>query len=226
MNANYADFGDARPAPQRTSVLAILCLIFGIICVPGFGILGLFFGVGAIVAINASRGRVSGLGLAITGIVFSLIASVLWIGLGLGMMQAKNVVEQQIDELIVAAYAADVDAAKEILNDKADAAITAEMCTAFTTAVDARVGKWSGFPEGFFKFFGRFGKLAPAQQQAEAQGYLAGGTAWPGEFANGPALLIIQFDTVTPGEWLKGEISNLGVMTNDGKVDWLIPQTP
>ncbi|MCW5754852.1 MAG: DUF4190 domain-containing protein [Phycisphaeraceae bacterium] len=222
----FADFGAPLSVRERTSVMAILSMVFGIICVPGFGLVGLILGIGAIVGINSSRGRLGGTGLAVAGIAFSLLACIVWVGMGLGLMQAKKVIEQDLEHLMTSVYAVDLDAARTVLDEPSHALLTEDACKTFTAAIDARLGRWTGFPQGFWKFFGGFGALNEANKHAERLGLLTDATAWPAEFERGNALLIVHFTTLTPGKWLKGHVRNIGVITNDGQVDWLLPRTP
>ena len=88
--------------PERTSPLAILGLVFGILgfCTAGLlGVVGLILGIVAIVGINKSQGRLGGSGLAIATIVvsaFSLVVGcailpgLLLPALGKARMTAQN----------------------------------------------------------------------------------------------------------------------------------------
>ncbi len=86
------EFGDEIALePRRTSVMAILSLVCGLVCVvPGIGVLATIFGITSLVGINRSRGRVGGTGLAITGIVLGLLFSMIWIGILYAARQARE----------------------------------------------------------------------------------------------------------------------------------------
>lgn len=74
---DYDDRDSARP-PEKNSGQATAALVFGLIslCLPVFipAILGLVLGILALRGIAASRGRLGGRGLAITGIVISCVS--------------------------------------------------------------------------------------------------------------------------------------------------------
>lgn len=73
-----ADVADEYVGEQRLSLMALFSLIFSLICfVPGAGLVGALLGIGGLVSIGKSRGRLTGKGLAITGLVLGLILSVL-----------------------------------------------------------------------------------------------------------------------------------------------------
>lgn len=77
-----------KPLPSQTSVLAIFSIIFGFLsllfsCLAG--IIGVTLGVISLIRINKSNGAMSGRGLAITGIIMSIVMS-MFSGLLLGML--------------------------------------------------------------------------------------------------------------------------------------------
>jgi hypothetical protein len=73
------------PAVLRTNGLAVAALVLGIVsfflCYAGFltGILGTIFGIVALVQINRDRQTQGGQGMAITGVILSPLALVLWL---------------------------------------------------------------------------------------------------------------------------------------------------
>ena len=103
---------------QRTSVMAILSLVFGLLCVPGFGILGAIFGIAALFGISGSRGRVTGKGLAIAGLVVSLLVSALWLGAAYAGMKTwgffKNSMIGPMDKTMLAIQTGDGVGARQM----------------------------------------------------------------------------------------------------------------
>ena len=77
MSGGYDEYA----GPERTSALAVLSLILSLACcIPGLGLLGAGLGVGALIGISGSRGRVGGKGLAVAGIIVGILVSVAWVG--------------------------------------------------------------------------------------------------------------------------------------------------
>ena len=78
----------AKPVQSKLSIMALLSIIFGFLslifsCLAG--IIGVILGIVALVRINGSQGRISGAGLAITGIILSVMLSMIS-GVLLGML--------------------------------------------------------------------------------------------------------------------------------------------
>jgi hypothetical protein len=65
------DYGAPPPPPPKTSILAILSLVFAFCCQP----VGFVLGIVAMILIGRSQGRVGGMGLAIAGTVVSGVMS-------------------------------------------------------------------------------------------------------------------------------------------------------
>jgi hypothetical protein len=81
---SYDDDQLARRAPSKTSGLAIASLVCGLlVCLPCLpAILGIILGIMGLSTIGQSRGRLRGQGLAIAGIVTSVLAGLLWLVAG------------------------------------------------------------------------------------------------------------------------------------------------
>lgn len=234
QDPGFAHFGADRPPPQRTSVLAILSLVFGILCVPFFGVLGLGFGVGALVGIKASRGRVGGTGLAVAGIVISLIACALWVGLFIGAAQVATRFASEAKEMTVALQNRDEAVLKGYLAPGAAANLTPETMERFSRALNEHVGAFDRGPKGLMEYGTWTTEMAPADAAAKAKGLLEKGMPIPMRFEKGKGLLIIEFDAsgmsmnfsmkrADPKEG--GHVTNIAVVTPDGKITRLF-ETP
>jgi len=126
--------------PRRTSILAILSLVLGLICcIPGLPELGVLTGILAVVLIGSSGGRVGGRGLAIAGIFVGLVSSALQVLVLLGMFQAAKqfAVYGEIMEKLAAG---DQSGFVAEFDPSVQADITTERFEAFASEVEAEWG--------------------------------------------------------------------------------------
>ena len=121
-----SDFGSPTGVgqePERTSILALLSMVSSLICcIPGLSILGTFMGIGALISIGGSGGRVGGRGMAWTGVIVGILVSMLWLGVALGgasMWSSVKGMLQQIGEKFVAIESGDYDTARQVLTTEA-----------------------------------------------------------------------------------------------------------
>lgn len=217
--------------PERTSVLAVLSLILGIVCVPFFGIVAVFLGVMALFGIKASRGRVSGSGLAVTGIILGVVFSLLWggcagmIGFGGNMMIKK--VAPAVGTIITSAQAGDVDAVKSGLSPSAASRVTPEAVEAFRVAVDSELGAFKRSPDSLGELGGQMWDLFAAMGSSgnsNPMGTHSNAMPFPLEFEKGWALVIIPIDQQggTPGSTTI-PVGNVIVLTSTGGEIVLVP---
>lgn len=232
----YSDFGDGSPrAAERTSVLSILSLVFGLLfCVPFLGLLGVLMGLGAVVGITRSGGRVSGMPLAVLGIVFGLIASVLWVGGVYGATQMMQGVTAGITQSIQTIERGDPDEVRAIFHQDLRDEVTAERLDAFRDEYTDKLGAFRGGPSGILQYMAWLGEaeqqMNQAMQEMERHGYAA--FPVPAEFENGRVVVMIGLrpngnqDTdlraLSRGEWLRGSVGNIAIVTMDGDVIWFI----
>lgn len=228
------DFAQGDPGeyaydqPQRTSVLAILSLVLSLICfLPLLGVLGILFGVFALVGIGSSGGRVKGTGLAIAGIVIGLIVSVLWTGAGF----AINSGLQQFPKFAAVMTEVEngsLDTARSYMTPSSRALATDEAFEAFRAAYQAELGSFQSAPSGAIELFEAYAEIGPAMQTINQgtpyQGQLI---PIPGRFDNGNGLVILVFDAAAQQTGpTQGPLNrNLGVMTTSGTTFWLIEPT-
>lgn len=126
--------------PRRTSVLAIISLVLGLICcIPGLPELGVLTGIFAVVLIGGSGGRVGGRGLAIAGIFVGLLSTALQVLVLLGMFQAAKqfAVYGEIMEKLAAG---DQTGFVSEFDPTVQAEITDERFEAFASEVEAEWG--------------------------------------------------------------------------------------
>jgi hypothetical protein len=217
--------------PERTSVLAVLSLILGIVCVPFFGIIAVFFGVMALFGIKASRGRVSGTGLAVTGIVLGIVFSLLWggcvgmVGFG-GNMMIKQVAPA-VGTIITSAQAGDIDAVKSGLSSSSASRVTPEGLEAFRSAVESELGAYKGAPDSLGELIEQWGELFGAMGSSgnsNPMGNYSNAMPIPFEFEKGWALVIVPVDqTAGPSSAGVIPVQNVIILTPSGGEIVLVP---
>lgn len=217
--------------PERTSVLAVLSLILGIVCVPFFGIIAVFFGVMALFGIKASRGRVSGTGLAVTGIVLGIVFSLLWggcvgmVGFG-GNMMIKQVAPA-VGTIITSAQSGDIDAVKSGLSSSAATRVTPEGLEAFRSAVESELGAYKGAPDSLGELIEQWGELFGAMGSSgnsNPMGNYSNAMPIPFEFEKGWALVIVPVDqTAGPSNAGVIPVQNVIILTRSGGEIVLVP---
>lgn len=225
--ANYpqerARMGIEEEPAERVSVLAVLSLISAVICcIPGLGVLAVILGVGAMIGIRKSRGRVSGMGLAALGTLLGLIVSVVWAGVGLGAGQAfhyySNTIAPAGGSILRAADAGDLSSVKGQLTSDAINDLTDEDFALFGEALRAEYGDFSGTPATFKELIDNISRGASAWQ-AMGQGKQGGSThegiPIPLDFDGGSTFGLFTIDPASGGGAVV--FSDAGVMLPDGR---------
>lgn len=188
---------DINWGPERTSIVAIIALVFALPCfIPGFGIIASLLAVFALVGIAGSKGRVGGTGLAIAALVIGLFGTALWTALGYGAWQAMSFFDKQIvgSTAIVMTEIKDGEWDKvkgRFVPTSADK-LTPEMFEAFRAGYREKFGEFEGAPSGLMDIIDGYSKLGPLMGNLKnpPQNTLP----LPLRFANGPALLMLEFD--------------------------------
>lgn len=216
--------------PPRTSILAVLSLICGIVCIPGLGVLAVLMGIGALVGISGSGGAKKGKGLAVTGLILGLIASVGW-GLSVWAMSAamgimKNQGVAVVERGFAAIEAGDWNAARGELSVAAATLATDDVLDAFRTQYQTSAGAWVGSPTGgWLEFFGAYGQIQPAMQSYQQRhGGFQNAFPMPMEFANGWMLVVAVIDP--KGGANQMPVGNIIVVEPDGTEIHLLPTGP
>lgn len=251
----YAQFGqqggkfgqeDFEPLPTRTSILAVISLVLGIIavipgicCIPGPGAIAVILGGISALLIGRSLGRLSGMGLAITGIVLGLLASVFSVFVLIGVSSINHEVGAQFFKPAAATLkqleAGDVATFRKSLTPGANAKITDEQILDFVARYQTALGSFQSAPEDIIDVVRGFMKLAQVQNQANQQLGQRGQNfiPIPAEFSRGRGLVVVLFEPTmmgmsktpasTPGATATlGPIAlNFGILTLDGKEIWL-----
>lgn len=167
MDANpYAagnDF-DAYDDTRRTSVLAVFSLVLSLVCcIPGLGLLGAGCGVGALVGIGTSRGRVGGKGLAIAAIVVGVLVSLAWVA---GYYGVKVAFEQMLttsQKIVSSIESGDYDAARGALAPPLDGMSDGDFA-AFAAAYRAELGSYKSGPDTLGAYIQMFTDPLVSQQ--------------------------------------------------------------
>lgn len=216
--------------PPRTSILAVLSLICGIVCIPGLGVLAVLFAVGALVGIGGSAGRKKGKGLAITGLLLGLVASVGWgltaWGFSAMMKIMKNAGVAVVDRTFAAVEAGDWDGARGELSPGAATLATDEVLADFRSRYQDAVGTYSGSPQGgWMEFFQAYGEIQPAMQSySQRHGGFQNAFPMPIRFDSGSALVIAVIDQ--RGGATQMPVGNIVVVKPDGTEIHLFPPGP
>lgn len=188
---------DVNWGPERTSILAILALVFALPCfIPGVGIIASLLAVFALVGISSSKGRVGGTGLAIAALILGLFSTALWTALGYGAIQAVSFFNNQIvgSTAIVMTEIRDGEFDKvrgHFVQSAADQ-LTNERLETFREQYRGKLGEFKGAPSTISEIFNDYSKLGPLMQNMKNPPQNT--IPLPLRFANGPALLMLEFD--------------------------------
>lgn len=234
---------DAEPdilEPERASILAILALVFGLICfIPLLPLLGIICGIAGLIVINRSRGRLAGTGMAIAGLILGLLFTALQAAIILGMAQAFNMITHQlvkpVDQLIMAIDQKDFATARQALDAHSQTLVTDEAIAKLGDEVRAEMGAFKSIPTSLgdlISAYGEVGQLFQATKnfQGPPQGQ-NGMMPVPAHFENGTALVLVWFDPpkggpgTPPGQTPEFTFRNISIITKDQKVFNLIEPT-
>jgi len=161
-------FGDAPPA-DRVSLTAVFSLLCSLPCcvIPLLGLVGVALGALSLAFIGGSNGRLSGRGVAATGIVLGLVTSVIWGAIGFGALQAWTFYSKQMvplaDQTLVAMRDGDYTAARSFMSGGLSAALTDERMAWFIDTVQAEFGKIDFAASDFGRVAEGFGAVKGAQ---------------------------------------------------------------
>lgn len=217
-----------EPKESRMSVMAVLSLVFSLLCVTSP--IGVILGVVALFMIGGSQGRTHGKGVAIGGVVVGLVCctclTFAMVG-GMSFMQLMN------REAIKPAgqLLADIDAknytqARTRLIKSVGDAITDEQFEEFRTAYQAELGASKKMPESIIEMVTGYGGIEPAMntfgKDVQGSGHAKNVIPMRGDFEKGPAMVGIHMDETRGGSGGKiMPLDNLLIVTNDGKIFWL-----
>lgn len=235
----FGDFGEPTQ-PQRTSALAVLALITGILslivcCIPfvgtGLGLIGAVCGVAALIFIGGSMGRLTGKGMAVSGLVCAILALVFNIAIIVGITTGLKLF-QNYGEFVTIAQSEDQTKLAGMLAPDTAQAVTPEDMARFKKDTTDALGKFQRIEPGMMNLmsaFMRLSALGPAGIPSQYQGK-PGGTVQPipmlATFEKGQAMVLIiieQDPAATPDPNLPaGKIVNFGVFQEGKQPIWFI----
>ena len=185
---------------ERTSLAAILGFVFSLggCCFGVTALLGLPLSVFALLTIGKSGGRLGGRGLAITGLILSVLNLAAWgscLGGGVGMV---NMLDRQVfvpvESVFEQAEAGDFDAARAGLASPASGVSDAEMA-AFLDAYRSTLGDYRDRPRGFGGYVGSMSDWGPWSSVLSNPGQNVVPALFT--FERGDALVLIYIDQST-----------------------------
>ncbi|MBL4699057.1 MAG: DUF4190 domain-containing protein [Phycisphaerales bacterium] len=198
MQSPYHEESDVKlyQEPDRTSIMAILSMVFGIggCCLGLTSIPAILLGVFGLVGISRSKGRVGGSGFGIAGILIGLLTLALWVGLIFGgssfltkMMSNFGTTTEQV---FLDIQADGFDTARSVMQSPASDASDAELI-AFREAYRSTLGDFVSMPSGFGEIWSGYGAVINLFQPYNGQqGYIP----LPMRFDSGWALVIYVMD--------------------------------
>ena len=214
---------------ERVSILAIVALVLSILCVTSP--VGLVLGVGAVVLINTSRGRLGGMGMAITSIVIGALGTLAIIAVMIAVNQVSKMFEGFALKPAGLAMRAvqDDDAAgmRGLLTIEAAQQMTDEQVTALRTAYEPTLGKFVEMPSTTWETMKMFASAGQDMEQydssnsAEYQDVMP----VPARFENGVSLVLIHINSETILDDDGVKLRNFAVVLPNGSQVWLMPET-
>ncbi len=227
--------GAPLPDEPRTSVMAILSLISGILalvgcCVLGvpLGVLAFLLGAPALISISKSQGRLSGTGLAVGGIVTGLIGLILQIAMIVGISSGVGMLKVY-DKAFTGVQGGDATVLQSVMTPGTMGKLNDATLAAFKDSYAADLGAFVATrPTSITKIVAPYGELDDAKRLDEVMRLAAGGPpiVLKAEFEKGDGIVVFVFPNNPQGNqtYPLGPVENLGVFApTTGKLTWLIP---
>lgn len=217
-DANHDAYAQGGGPQQRISRLALAGLGCSVLCVPPLSTLGAMLGIGAVVRIGRSEGRLGGRSLAIAAIVLGLLASALWVGVGIGAGQFWSIASRAGTGFYTGLGAGDLKAARELLHPDASAAISDAELAAFADGSRAQAGVFAGAPRGLLAAVGDYLRSPLRSRIDEARPMGDAGLrpiALPLTFDGRTALLVVGLDadSFSKHDPIRGQVRSLLLLT-------------
>lgn len=176
-------------------------------------------------AIGRSGGALRGRGIAISGIVLGLIASVFWVIAAVSAVQVSRIYSTQFSEpiagIISDAEAGNAEGVLAALTPESAASVTPENVRRWVETYQAETGAFSAVPESLWDMIKLSLDIGPSMQRFKMGEAVA---PLPARFAEGPAVIIVRFEKANPTAGPGGFplLQDIGVMTVRGEEFWLV----
>lgn len=202
MESPYQEQSDVNlyQEPDRTSIMAILSMIFGIggCCLGLTSIPAIFLGIFSIIGISKSKGRVGGTGFGIAGILTGLLTLALWGGIGgaivYGLGKFQSEYGETTEQIFLDLQADNFDAVRASLASPA-ADVSDEELIAFRDGYLGGLGNLVSNTDGLGDLGSGF--ISVSQQLSPYNGKI-GYTAIPMLFDSGYGLVLYVNDPFKP----------------------------
>jgi len=198
MHSPYEEQPDVMlyQEPERTSVMAILSMVFGFggCCLGLTSIPAIFLGIFSLVGISRSKGRVGGAGFSIAGILVGLLTLALWGGalgaVAFGYKEFDRVYSSGTEQILLDLQASNFDAVRASLASPA-ADVSDEELIAFREGYQSELGNLVSKTDGFGDLVNGYLTIA---QQTNAYNGKFGYTPVPMHFDSGYGLVLYVID--------------------------------
>lgn len=220
--SQHNHYDDGGGVATRVSALAVLSLICAIACcIPGLGVVAALLGIGAMIGISTSMGRVTGQGMAMTGVILGLVCTVLWGAVFVGAAGIYKVYDQRMvgatNDFLREVLAGDVNAARGLLGPSAAQNTTDEDIAAFARAMADLYGARVGPPSDFFDLLTAFGEAMQGRAKLSAPDSSVPFVPMPIRFDGGTALVVACFDQGAFGNNQTFILLDVLVLMQDGR---------
>lgn len=178
--------------PERTSILAILSLVFGVLgCCGGVtSIFAVVFSIGGMFGISRSKGRVGGMGLAIGGLIVGLLTLAFYVGLYYAVNYGSKMYGSTAQTVLMEIQDGNYDAARAAMTSPM-MDLSDEEFALFHDQIAAEFGQFVGMPENVIGLVK--GYMQVGQQIQPYQGR-TGFAPMPAQFDTGWVLVIYIMD--------------------------------
>lgn len=225
MQSPYQDQSDVAlyQEPDRTSIMAIMSLIFGVggCCLGLTSIPAILLGIFSLLGISRSKGRVGGTGFGIAGLLIGIITLALWggaIGAGVyGLNQMVSVFGAKTEQILLDIQADNFDSSRALMRSPA-ADVSDEQMIEFRESYQAAMGDLVSKPDGIGDLLSGYVAVGEAIQPYNGR---PGFIPIPMRFDSGFGLVIYVMD---PNSTSDGDLSpnHLIVIDADGN-EYILP---
>lgn len=213
---------------ERVSILAIIALVLSILCLTSP--VGLVLGVASVIVINTSRGRLGGMGMAITSIVIGALGTLVIIGVMIAVNQVTKMFEgfalRPAGESMRFVQDGDAAGLRGLLTLDASPLMTDEQVSALRAAYEPTLGKFVEAPSTTWETMKMFASVGQAMEEFDSSNDAQYQDVMPVpvRFEKGVSLVLIEIDpdTIFSDEGVR--LLNVGVVLPDGAQVWLMPR--